>query len=372
MKRARDASDAQRVTIDVGGTKVSTTVSTILRSSYLAGMVDLSAWDSDAEHSAQIFLDRDPETFALLLRLMRQYPHVAGLVPHEPGLLASLLAEADFFGYEPLLSHVKARAYFNAREARQDYKARSEFTTVGRLDGESFADRAVRVSAGDKRRKEHIAEIDAKFNSKDESYGLDRFDAVYGTVGDALASGVLPKYYLEPKPPVPPPTKKIVQLMPVDTPCWYLVGDAYEPRFGECGDFVPMHPMSQCITQPGLVRRVACHALVEDQHGTRWMEPMLHLTTKDLEEWMGTQPGDGQGLIFGATLDDCSLKKHTGGVARRTLLASDWFEKMLVPVLCEECGIMETNLWAHVLVAAEPPAEYGFSGGRELGQEAAL
>ena len=177
-------------------------------------------------------------------------------------------------------------------------------------------------------------------------------------------------------PPVPPPTKKIVQLMPVDTPCWYLVGDAYEPRFGECGDFVPMHPMSQCITQPGLVRRVACHALVEDQHGTRWMEPMLHLTTKDLEEWMGTQPGDGQGLIFGATLDDCSLKKHTGGVARRTLLASDWFEKMLVPVLCEECGIMETNLWAHVLVAAEPPAEYGFSGGRttgrELGQEAAL
>ena len=63
---------------------------------------------------------------------------------------------------------------------------------------------------------------------------------------------------------------------------------------------------------------------------------------------------------------------HLGGVARRTLLASDWFEKMLVPVLCEECGIMETNLWAHVLVAAEPPAEYGFSGGRELGQEAAL
>ena len=45
----------------------------------------------------EVFLDRDPEIFAQLLRLMRQHPHVAGLLPHEPRLCASLIAEADFF-----------------------------------------------------------------------------------------------------------------------------------------------------------------------------------------------------------------------------------------------------------------------------------
>ena len=44
MKRARLSGglEAQRVVIDVGGTKITTTVPTIKRSTYLAGMVDLS------------------------------------------------------------------------------------------------------------------------------------------------------------------------------------------------------------------------------------------------------------------------------------------------------------------------------------------
>lgn len=136
LKRAR--ADGQRVLIDVGGTQLSTTLSTIERSSYLLGMVDLSSWEQDpgappsetralpgsmrsrptpiaaasrTGHSATIFLDRDPEIFGQLLRLMRQAPHVAGLLPEDPRLCASLIAEADFFGYGALIDHVKVRAH---------------------------------------------------------------------------------------------------------------------------------------------------------------------------------------------------------------------------------------------------------------------
>ena len=98
--------------IDVGGTKITTTVQTIQRSSYLSGMVDL-------EHSEGIFIDRDPEIFGKVLRLMRQYPHVAGLLPRDPQMCASLIAEADFLGYDELLSHVKVKTYYNTREPAQ-------------------------------------------------------------------------------------------------------------------------------------------------------------------------------------------------------------------------------------------------------------
>ena len=90
MKRARPPTGGhQRVVIDVGGLKLSTTVATIQRSSYLNGMVELAAWEEDADHCEEIFLDRDPEIFGLLLRLMRQFPRIAGLVPHDPCLCAS-------------------------------------------------------------------------------------------------------------------------------------------------------------------------------------------------------------------------------------------------------------------------------------------
>ena len=43
---------------------------------------------------------------------MRSGPVVGGLLPRsDPALCAAIIAEADFFGVEALLQHVKARAW---------------------------------------------------------------------------------------------------------------------------------------------------------------------------------------------------------------------------------------------------------------------
>ena len=71
-KRQRSGAQAhKRVLIDVGGTKITTTVATIERSSYLFGMIDSACWEEDADHVAEIFLDRDPDAFRVLLSCLR-------------------------------------------------------------------------------------------------------------------------------------------------------------------------------------------------------------------------------------------------------------------------------------------------------------
>ena len=213
MKRARSAA-TQRVVIDVGGTKLTTTTATIQRSSYLAGMVDLDAWASDVDHCEEIFLDRDPEIFACVLRLMRQQPHIAGLLPHEPQLCASVIAEADFFGFEALLSHVKVQAYYNSREPADDYPKIALAKRAG--PNETFRQQSERYSAARKAKTERCAEINAFFEEKNEKHALLRFDSIYGDIGDALRSGVLPAYFLARKPPpMSELSKKILQVLPL-------------------------------------------------------------------------------------------------------------------------------------------------------------
>lgn len=360
MKRARaEPGGAQRVSIDVGGTTFTTTVSTIERSTYLAGMIDLATWEKNPQSTATIFLDRDPEIFSLLLRLMRQFPHVVGLVPHDPRTCASVLAEADYFGFEALLLHVKTTAYYNSREPRMDYPV---FAIPRRLPEETYAQFKPRLIAA---RQAHIAAkdaIDEKFRNKDEAHAVERFDSVYGSIFDALTSGVLPKYFIEPKPLKPPPKKRIVQLLPVDATTWFLVGDTYDTKYGALDDdYSQMIPMAEVLDQPGFVRRVACYALVEDETGERWSEPMVHLTTVDQEEWLSSRPGDGQGIIFGATIEPGSFNNITGGAARRTMLASDWLERGVYNRQGHEDFIACDDYWTHLLVAEEPPEELFFS-----------
>ena len=234
MKRARggppEPGAQQRVVIDVGGTKFTTTVSTISHSSYLAGMVDLAAWDSNPTHSAEIFLDRDPDIFASLLRLMRQMPRVIGLIPRDPFICASLIAEADFFGVDALLQHVKVKAYYNSRRVGED---RPE------MDHESRRREGEDPEAWRERRKlawevyrNACRRVRKAFQRKDEAYAVERFDAVYGSVSDALEDDVLPKYFLEPKPLRAAPEKRVVQLLPADATSWFLVGDIFDARYG--------------------------------------------------------------------------------------------------------------------------------------------
>ena len=364
MKRARerepDNVSAQRVAIDVGGTKFLTTVSTIVRSTYLAGMVDVAAWEDDTQQTpvVSIFLDRDPEIFSMLLRLMRQFPHVVGLLPHEPRMCASLLAEADFFGFDALLQHVKAKAYYNSREPKDDYPKPVENQGI---DGEAFMDKQRRLLDAKRVRDLACRAIDEKFRKKDEAHAAERFDAVYGSIGNALANGVLPKYFLEAKPLRRPPKKRIVQLLPVEATTWFLVGDTEDAKYGEIGDYAPMLPMEEVLKMPGFVRRVSCYALIEDESGRTWVEAMVHLTASDQKEWMCSLPGDGQGIIYGATLEYGSLEKYTGGSARRTMLVSDWLDKAVVHRVGHLDQIGCQDYWTHLLVAEQPPEEHFFS-----------
>ena len=353
MKRARPAASqpTQRVIIDVGGTKLTTTTTTIMRSSYLAGMIDLDAWSSDADHCAEIFLDRDPEIFAQLLRLMRQQPHIAGLLPSDPQQCASVITEADFFGFEGLLTHVKVQTYFNSREPKDDHP---KYINPA-VNGLSLPERRERRIGAMRQHNRECAQIDALFEANDEAHALSRFDAVYGDVGAALRSGVLPSYFLDRKPPKPQPVKKLLQVMPVDATTWFLVGLVDDPKYGyNPDDLTRMHKMELVVLQPGRVRRVACQALVEDEKGHRWLEPMVNLSATDLEELMNDEQLNFEdGLWYGNNIVvDTGLTSFTGGPARRTILASDWME--MVPSMPLD------KLWTHLLMAETPPREFGF------------
>jgi len=114
--------------------------------------------------------------------------------------------------------------------------------------------------------------------------------------------------------------------------------------------------MESVIAQPGRVRRVACQALVENERGQRWLEPMVHLSVGDLQELMndGSQSHMMNELYYGVNIvNDTSLTAETGGQARRTLLASDWLATL--PSIK-----YKNNLWSHLLVVETPPREFGF------------
>ena len=364
--------------VDVGGTKFTTTVATIRHSSYLAGMVDVAAWDDNPQHIAEIFLDRDPDIFAALLRLMRLMPRVVGLIPRDPFICASLIAEADFFGVDALLLHVKAKAFYNSRTRGQERPAHKYSR---RLDGETTDVYRQRSKQEFHAHLKADRAVKKAFKKKDEGFAVERFDALYGSVSDALENDVLPKYFLEPRPLSPPPSKKIVQLLPVESATWFLVGDIHDSKYGapgpEEGDgpdaLRNMMRMADAIQQPARVRRVACHALVEDSHGKRKMEPVLHLSPSDYECWMRESdvlPGEagegevagGQPLVYNATLKDGRLvNEHTGGLAHRTMLAGEWLSYALLERHGYMGVIFEEHYWTHIMVAETPPDEHGFS-----------
>ena len=362
MKRARDA-PPQRVVIDCGGTKVTTMASTIQRSSYLAGMIDLD------QELSEIFVDRDPDLFKTLLRLLRQYPHISGLLPRDELECASLLTEADFFGFEGLLNHVKVRAYYNLHDAEDDF---GNFDPPRRLDGESPADfhqrRRVALAAHEK----HCKDMKAKFETKDAEHALKQFVEKYGSIAEALDSGILPKHYLQPRVPDPLPQKKIIQVMMPDQPTWFMVGDMYDSKYGGPGDeddrCPEMLPMARVIEQPGLVRRVVGHALVEGARAERWMEPLVLVAAADQQEWLNCQPKD-DAIYLNATENEGDLTAQTGGAARRLLLASDWLEHAVYKGNVGRVRIRsgpftrlsKGRVWTHVLVRSDPPHEYGFS-----------
>ena len=349
--------------LDVGGTKFETTRMTIERSSYLTGKID-----SDEAHSKEYFIDRDPETFALLLRLMRQMPLVAGLLPHDREKFAVLLAEADFFGFDALLDHVKARAFYHLRALHQEYPRRS-FLPAEHATTTDAALRKAMMQEATNKRLEAWQEVQALFRNKDEQFGSHRFDVLHGSIADALASELLPgAYFAAPKQSV-----RILQLLPVEATTWFLIGDAHDDRAtvvqgAHYPDPDEMKPMRQIIQHPNLVRRVACHALCETVDGTsafrgkQWMEPMVYVGPDDMDEWMNHQPGDRYIVSRDNTLGDPSCSKQTGGAHVRTMRASEYL-KLVQEKVSWGAGAYSSSVpdfWTHLHVADEPPNECAF------------
>ena len=373
-KRPRESSGGgpHRVILNVGGTTFHTTKQSVERSTYLAGLIDTSAWDADADHVAELFVDRDPEVFALLLRLMRTVPLVAGLLPHDKERFAALLAEADFFGFDAMLEHVKGKSFYNVRsfEAEDRTQVGSIYDsdiraahTAATAEERREAILAARVKARDKR-----VALQTTFSLKDEAYGSRRFDVLHGSIGDALASGLLPNAYLSP----PKQAVRILQLLPVEATTWFLIGDAQDDyatvvqgaRSGPGGGDDKMKPMKEIVERPFIVRRVACHALLENEQGKQWMEPMLYVGADDLQEWMNHQPFDGDIVSRDNTMNDPACTVQTGGLHLRTMLASKYMElaKQMhlahnyngAPELFDQ---LSGDWWTHLLVAELPPAE---------------
>ena len=104
-KRARTS---DRVFLNVGGEVFQTTISTLTANSEFFSRKFSSEWSSDAED--EIFLDRDADSFRVLLSCMR---HRTALLPEgDPLLCARVLLEYATEGSNPrrqvCYSHVRA------------------------------------------------------------------------------------------------------------------------------------------------------------------------------------------------------------------------------------------------------------------------
>lgn len=349
-----------RIELNVGGTAFSTTKQTVDRCSYMRGLVDSSAWDADDDHVAEFFVDRDPEIFASLLRLMRQVPLLAGLLPSDREKFAALLAEADFFGFDAFLEHVKARAFYHTAELAEEAPIdwRHFIQDQSTYEAAGSEEKLAMKRAAFKTYRARRQEVAQYFADKDEAYGSQRFDVLHGSIGDALASGILPTAYFAP----PKHSIRILQLLPVEATTWFLIGDAHDDTAtitegARYPDDDTMKHLRDIVQRPFLVRRVACHALMEREQNKQWTEPMLYIGADDMEEWMNHQPSfDGVISSRDMTMTDPACPKETGGSHVRTMLASKYMEHVR-EMYHKNARRDSSAFWTHLLVAPQPPAE---------------
>eukprot|EP00966_Prymnesium_polylepis_P283107 6541726-Prymnesium_polylepis.1 len=239
------SASAERVTLHVGERTFNTNVGTLHASTYFMSLFSDSWADSvmaGAESGHVVPIDRDGDTFELLLRFMRQGPAcLRAILPADtdpPGAFISLLLEAEYFGVEALLQHVKHRAIENMTRAGMTNKKPS--------------------SSGTPRRTTRVP--------TDPKAAATLFDAETGGTAAAIEAGVLPACYFA------PPSSgdgrddgqrrgarrgRIRQLVPATTSSWFTIR-MFPP--GDDG----MDPVGhESHAAPHIVRRVACYALVE-------------------------------------------------------------------------------------------------------------
>ena len=107
-KRARSEGTSDRVFLNVGGEVFQTTISTLTANSQFFSRKFSSEWSTeDAED--EIFLDRDADSFRVLLSCMRS--GVVLLPKADDNLCARVLLLAEYLGMEDFIAHIKAKAW---------------------------------------------------------------------------------------------------------------------------------------------------------------------------------------------------------------------------------------------------------------------
>ena len=171
-KRPRSES-RDRVTLDVGGQRFTTSVATLSGASAYFSRKFSQDWESASDE--EIFLDRDADAFKVLLSCMRNR---RVLLPEaDKDLCSRVLLEANYFGVDWLLVAVKHKALLHSQEPKFDD------SSVG---GTVTWDQAYQAHKADvKRQKE------------EPQHGAEKFDERFGGLEDALEGGVLPERYFK-------------------------------------------------------------------------------------------------------------------------------------------------------------------------------
>ena len=117
VAKAEEQALAQRqgvVRLEIGDKIFKTTWDVLRGSTYFTSMRD--RWS----HGCPSFVDRDPTGFAQLLRYLRQGVPSASLPRDDVALFTSVCLEAEFFGVDGLLRHIKARVARNLKPSLDD------------------------------------------------------------------------------------------------------------------------------------------------------------------------------------------------------------------------------------------------------------
>lgn len=155
------------VTIDVGGTRFKTTVSTLTASSAYFSAIFSVQWEEEGRD--EYFLDRDAQPFGILLSFMRSGQ--LKLPKDNDELTEAILLEAEYLGIDAATRLVKARAHRNWHGQLRD--------------------------------------------KRDNAAAAIAFDQEHGGIASALASGVLPWRYFNSCRDQP----NVLQLVPAPPGC---------------------------------------------------------------------------------------------------------------------------------------------------------
>jgi len=219
-----------RVELDVGGERFVSSVSTLsARSAYFEAKFE--RWDG-ADEPPEVFLDRDPDAFRVLLSCMRQQKVL--LPSNDDGLFRRVMHDAVFLGMDWLLQAVKVKAVDNDLVSTT-----REFNRM-------------------KREEDPTHEwIECQELIQDPAKMAMVFDTVHGGIEKALDSGLLPERFF--KGLTQPMTRPVIKQL---VPCHTDDAVVFFRRFADAEDEIEDK------------RRAVCLALV-DVDGRTHVEPVV-------------------------------------------------------------------------------------------------